>query len=324
MPVRARVALAEEAVAELAELLYRGFVAVGEVRIAISELLCEVELEPLCDLAAAFHRGPVIREAVVHLVRREQHRLVVAAPFALAAVERGAVADGDERVLKADAGARVCVRVAGGDRCDTDCLGEVAQRCVPPHVAAFVRPLQLDEEPVSAERLREPRGGVRVANGEAVPCAAGEAHESFVQLLQQRLVERRRHRLRLASGRTCVLVRRGQQPAEVRVAARRLDEQRHMRRVGERDFRAGDRTDAERLCRVGELERAVEAVVVGERQRLVAELRRANGQFFGQRCPVQKGIRRMSVELDESHQPKCAVGCSPWSGRQGCCSPTCS
>ena len=38
--------------------------------------------------------------------------------------------------------------------------------------------------------------------------------------------------------------------------------------------------------------------MVGERERLVAELGRANGQFLGQRSPVQKRIRRMAVELD--------------------------
>jgi len=37
-----------------------------------------------------------------------------------------------------------------------------------------------------------------------------------------------------------------------------------------------------------ELERAVDAVVVGERERLVAELRRPRGQLLGQRRPVEE------------------------------------
>ncbi len=46
------------------------------------------------------------------------------------------------------------------------------------------------------------------------------------------------------------------------------------------DLRAGDRPHAERLGRMRELERAVDAVVVGQRKRLVAELRGARGQLL--------------------------------------------
>jgi len=40
-----------------------------------------------------------------------------------------------------------------------------------------------------------------------------------------------------------------------------------------------------------ELERAVDAVVVGERERLVAELGRARGELLGQRRAVEERIR---------------------------------
>jgi hypothetical protein len=63
-----------------------------------------------------------------------------------------------------------------------------------------------------------------------------------------------------------------EEPAEVRVAARRLHEQRDVGTAGQRHLGAGDRPHPERLGRVRELEGAVDAVVVGERQRLVAEL----------------------------------------------------
>ena len=105
---------------------------------------------------------------------------------------------------------------------------ELAQVRVAARVAALVRPLQLDVEAVVPEGAREPSGRVRVADREPVAGAAGEADESLVQLLEQRLVEARRHRLavrRVAR----VRVRRRQQPAEVRVAACALDEQRHVR-----------------------------------------------------------------------------------------------
>jgi hypothetical protein len=42
---------------------------------------------------------------------------------------------------------------------------------------------------------------------------------------------------------------------------------------------------------VRELERAIDAVVVGERERLVAELRRARRQLLGQRGAVEERIR---------------------------------
>ena len=49
---------------------------------------------------------------------------------------------------------------------------------------------------------------------------------------------------------------------------------------------------------MGELERAVEPVVVGQRERLVAQLDRAGAQLLGLRGPVQKGVGRVGMELD--------------------------
>ena len=66
----------------------------------------------------------------------------------------------------------------------------------------------------------------------------------------------------------------------------------------ERHLRAGDRPHAEVLRRVRELERAVDAVVVGERERRVAELGRAGGELLRLRCPVEERVRRVRVELD--------------------------
>ena len=141
---------------------------------------------------------------------------MVAAPLLLAALERGAAADGDEDVLERGAAAVVRVDVSRRDRRDAERLRELAQARVAARVAALVRTLQLDVEAVAAERAREPHRGVRVAHREAVPRAAGEADEAVVQLLQQGLIEPWRRRLavrRVAR----VRVRRRQQPAEVRV-----------------------------------------------------------------------------------------------------------
>ena len=93
-------------------------------------------------------------------------------------------------------------------------------------------------------------------------------------------------------------MRGGEQPAEVRVALRGLDEQRDVRASVEGDLRPGDRPDAEVLRRVRELERAVDAVVVGERERLVAELRRPGRQLLRLRRAVEERVGGVRVKLD--------------------------
>ena len=82
------------------------------------------------------------------------------------------------------------VHVAGGDGVDAEVLGEVAQGGVAADVATLVRALQLDEEALAAERAGEPGGGVRVAHGEAVAGAAGEADEAVRVLLEESLARR--------------------------------------------------------------------------------------------------------------------------------------
>ena len=66
----------------------------------------------------------------------------------------------------------------------------------------------------------------------------------------------------------------------------------------QRQLAAGDRAQPQRLRRMGELERAVETVVVGQREGLVAQLGGADDQLLGLRGPVQKGVGRMGMELD--------------------------
>ncbi len=138
------VALCERTVADHAQLHVGRVDAVGEVGVAIAELLRQVEGAAFCDLARA-ERG-VARQPLEHLGRREQHRLVVAAPLALAAVERRAVPDRDERVLQPRAARVVRVHVAGRDGRHAERRGELRQPRVAADVATFVRTLQLDVE----------------------------------------------------------------------------------------------------------------------------------------------------------------------------------
>ena len=98
--VDAAVALLEGAVADAGELAVGGLVAVGEVGVAVAELLGQVEAEPLGELGGAGDGVAVVREALGDLGGCEQDGLVVAAPLGLAALERGVVADRDEHVLQ--------------------------------------------------------------------------------------------------------------------------------------------------------------------------------------------------------------------------------
>ena len=275
MAVGAGIALGERALADTAQLRVGRLLAVGEVGIAVAELLGQVELEPGGKLGRAGDGGSVFGETLRCFVRRAEHALAVAAPLPLGAVQGRPVADGHERVLEHGPARAVRVHVAGRHRVDAQRLGEVAQSGVAAGVSPLVRALELDEEALTAESRGEPSCRVRIANREAVAGAAGEADEPLVVLgellWRQRGLE--------------AVVRMGkrEQPAEVRVAPRRLDQQRDMATALERHLRARDRPHAERLRRVCELERAVDAVVVGERQRLVAELGRSDHELLGLR-----------------------------------------
>ena len=180
------------------------------------------------------------------------------------------------------------VHVPGDDGRRTDVGGEVAQERVPTRVAALERPLQLDVEAV-AEGSRELDCRVGVADAEPGARAAGEADEPLAAFGQKLEIECGRQDLgSLLRPRPCVC--RSQQPAEIRVSRRRLDEQRHVGSADERNLGTGERPHPHELRRVGELERAVDPVVVGERERLVAELGRPQDQLLGMRGAVQERI----------------------------------
>ncbi len=303
------VPVGEGRLADLRELADRRVGPVREVRVAVAELAREVELEALRDLHRPGRRLLVdAREALGHLLRGSEERLAVATPLDLAAVERGAAADRDEGVLQQRPPGDVGVDVAGGDRVDAEVPREVAEQAEPPGVAALERALELDVEPLAAERLDERNARVRVAQAEPVTRAAREARETVVQLDHRREGHGRwQQDTVLLAGRPGARVRRGEEAAQVGVAARRLDEERQVRRPARRldgDLGSRDRPQAERLRRVGELERAVDPVVVGERERRVAELGRPHHELLRHRGPVEERERRVAVELDVSaHLP---------------------
>ena len=189
------------------------------------------------------------------------------------------------------------------DRRHAERGGELGERGVPARVAALVRPLELD-----VERAREtPAPGGRRRSGRRRRARGGRSRRG------RRAPRRARRRTRrvVAAGSSSRSrpstrvrgVRVGQDPAEVLVAAAGLAEQRDVGAAVERDLGAGDRAQPEVLGRMRELERSVDPVVVGERERVVAELGRPRRELLGQRRPVEERVRRVRVQLDVSHRP---------------------
>ena len=95
-------------------------------------------------------------------------------------------------------------------------------------------------------------------------------------------------------------VRRRQQPAQVLVAAAVLDQQQHGRRR-----RTGDVTSAPTIARTPraarrpeEPRRAVQAIHIGERERVVPPTGGRRQQILRQRGAIEKRERRPTAQLD--------------------------
>src|SRR6476659_4037868 len=165
----------ERLLANSGELHDRWLALLGEIGIAVAEVLVQIELEPFGELSAPFDRVLIVRKKLRALGRRSQEALPVAAPFGLAAVERRPVPDGDECVLQCSPRARMGMDVAGRNGRDAERLGQLAQHGVATSVAPLERPLKLDEEAVAAKGPRQACGSVRVLHREPMPRAARQA-----------------------------------------------------------------------------------------------------------------------------------------------------
>lgn len=67
--------------------------------------------------------------------------------------------------------------------------------------------------------------------------------------------------------------------------------------ISESYLRAGNGAEAPGAGALGELHRAVEAVVVRERQRVVSQLQGAEDEFFDVRSAFEEGEVRVSMEF---------------------------
>src|SRR5438876_722913 len=110
-------------------------------KIPVAELLVQVEPQPVGELDGAGDGVAVVGEPLDYVLGSEEHRLVVAPPLALAAVERRAAANSEVNVRKRRAKRMVRVHVACGGRRNADRLREDAEKRIAAGVAALVRAL---------------------------------------------------------------------------------------------------------------------------------------------------------------------------------------
>ena len=98
-----------------------------------------------------------------------------------------------------------------------------------------------------------------------------------------------------------VRVGEGEQPAEVAPAAGVAHEQRQVAPVVQAQLGSVDRAQPERAGHLGELHRARDGVVIGQRVGVVAELQRAGDELLGQRDAVEEGVGGVGMQLDVGH-----------------------
>src|SRR5947209_15712712 len=101
-------------------------------------------------------------------------------------------------------------------------------------------------------------------------------------------------------------MRLGDEPAQVRIPLGCLGKQRYVRPVEQRQLRARDRLQAERLRFLRERHRAVQAIVIGEGERRKPKLRGRERELLGERSAVEKREGGVAVELD-IHSAECGV-----------------
>ena len=278
--------------------------------IAVAELTGEIEAQALRQAHGLGDRRRVLGESRRHRLRGRHRRARIAPALRLGALQGHSQPHRHQRVLEADTGAPVRVDVPGGNRRHPQPLRETREPAVAGPVAAPVGPLQLDPEAVAAEALQQSlRQPLRVGRPAPLPAPgdgslpgtsreADEPGRELSDLLQgdPRLPGRPLRSLAGAG------VRLGQQPAEIAVARRALDQQGQVGVAGtgqgDGQLGAGDRAQAEGIAGVGELHRPPEPVVVGQRQRRVAEPGGGGGELGGSRGSVEERECGVAVQLD--------------------------
>jgi hypothetical protein len=310
-----RVALLQAHAAELRQ------VAVGlralRAGVAISQVLRQVEGDALRHPAGLLHSLRVIGEAEPHLIRRRQRVRGVAAALGLALVEGLAQPHRHQRVLEGCALARVRVDVARCNRGHPQPLRQLGEQAVAAEVAAGEGALELHPQAVGAEDPEQllaggHRSGRRGAVARrrpfhrrckhAVARATGETDQALGMVLHVGERDAGGKRLPASTSLSRALVRAGDQPAEVAVAGAVPAQEGEVAPVVQREFRARDGHQAQRLRGLRELHRAVQAVVVGQGDRGVALLGGRDCELLRQRGAVEEGVGGVAVQFGVGHR----------------------
>ena len=183
--------------------------------------------------------------------------------------------------------------VAGGHAAQLQAGGERGERAVAGTVPGEERALQLDAQPLATKGLAQSPHALLVVH--AVLRAAGQADQSLGVGADR--LERDGGSRRVTRALAGVGVSERQQPAQIAPALLHGDQQRQVAAVGKAQLGAVDRAQSESAGGVCELHRAVDPVVVGQRERPVTELECCGGELLGQRGAVEEGIGGVAMQL---------------------------
>ena len=213
--------------------------------------------------------------------------------------ERAALADAGQDVVQPLADPFGVVHVVGGHDGHAQPAGQGRKLCRQPTVGGQAVTLQFDPEAVGAEDLPQTASrGVscflvlgQQRRGHGPLATAGET-EQAVRMFRQCL--RRQPGLSLLSRQ----LPPADQPAKVAVARLCLRQQRQMATTVQRDLGPDDGLDPPLPGRPPEAHRPVQPVVIGERQRRVAQRGRPLHQCLRRRGPVEEGEGAVAVQFD--------------------------
>ena len=227
--------------------------------------------------------------------------------------ERFAVLHRRQHIVQLVPRSLVVVHVAGAHDADADPLGQRRQATVALCIAVDQMVLQLNEDLVRAEGV-QPTAQLALRSGQlAGRCEIRQLAATPAN--QQDQSGRSGAQVRgVQPGLATALIlgfgvveeesaRAAEQLAEIAVALAGLGQHGHVRArsflpVADGQLGAGDGADAALFERLGELQRAVQAVVVGQRERRVAQFGGALGQLIDARSAIKEREAAMQVELD--------------------------
>jgi len=150
--------------AEAAQRLVRSFTGrAGIVREAIAQVAGQIKLAAFGNTYRVGQRIAIAGKQACHLLGRLEIELAVGAAQRVRSVQRGAVLDGNQRILQPVALADVVVHVVGGHNAQVQLPRQGGERAVAGGIAMDEVLLELQEEAVRAEeRVVAFRGCARV------------------------------------------------------------------------------------------------------------------------------------------------------------------